>query len=135
MALETGNMRPFGIAPPQEQDVVDEKTVNTAVSVLEGMHEDEAIGDRGGMDDGRYRAFFHHPVGGEQALHQFGKIVGLRADIMNELLLVGNRLPDVILVCPVVGIPESGIDDAVLHVDQERLFAKVLVLGHLQQDR
>ena len=72
-------------------------------------------------------------VGGEQPLHQFGKIVGFRADIMNELLLVGNRLPDVILVCPVIRIPETGIDDAVLHVDQERLLAKILVLRHLQQ--
>ena len=84
------------------------------------------------MDNGRYRAFFHHPVGGEQALHQLGKIIGLRANIMNELLLVGNRLPDIILVRPVIGIPETGIDDAVLHIDQKRLFTKVLVLRHLQ---
>jgi len=85
------------------------------------------------MDSCRYRTFFHHPMRGEQAVHQLGKIIGLRANIMNELLLVGNRLPDVILARPEIGIPETGIDDAVLHVNQKRLFTKVPVLRHLQQ--
>lgn len=65
-------------------------------------------------------------MGGEQALHQFREIVGLRADIMNELFLVGNGLPDVVLVGSVVRVPEPGIDDAVLYVDQKRLLAKSL---------
>ncbi len=30
-------------------------------------------------------------------------------------------------------IPEPGIDDAIVHVDQERVFTKVPVLGHLQK--
>ena len=54
---------PFRDRAAQEQDIVDEKPVNTAVAILEGMHEDEAVGDGGGMDNGGYRTFFHHPGG------------------------------------------------------------------------
>jgi hypothetical protein len=35
---------------------------------------------------------------------------------MNELFLIGNRLPDVILGFSVIRIPETVIDDAVLDI-------------------
>lgn len=60
--------------------------------------------------------------------HQFREIFRSRADIVNELLLVGNRLPYVVLGGPVICVLEPGIDDTVLHVDQERLLTEILVL-------
>jgi len=107
--------------------------VDTTVSILKGVHEDKSVGDRGGMDHGRDRAVLHHEMGSEQAIHETCKILGLRADIMNELLLVGNRLPDVVLALTVIGIAKAGIDDAILDIDQQRLLTEISVLCHLQE--
>jgi Na+-transporting oxaloacetate decarboxylase beta subunit len=106
---------------------VNEKAVNTAVAVFKGMHEDEAIGDGGGMDNGGDLAFLHRLVGSEQAFHQFREIVGSRADIVNELPLVGNSLPYVVLGDPVICVLKPGIDEA----SKILLFCGMLLPGML----
>ena len=52
---------------------------------------------------------------------------------MNELFLIGNRLPDVILGFSVIRIPETVIDDAVLDVYEKRLFTKIPLLRRFQK--
>ncbi|MGW8186857.1 MAG: hypothetical protein ACWGNK_06310 [Desulfobacterales bacterium] len=43
---------------------------------------------------------------------------------MNELFLIGHRLPYIIQGRSVIRIPETGIDDAALDIDEKRLFTK-----------
>jgi hypothetical protein len=52
---------------------------------------------------------------------------------MDDLPLVGNRLTDVVLGTPVIRVLKAGVHDPVLHIDQEGLRTKILVLSHLQQ--
>lgn len=81
----------------------------------------------------RKNQFLPYPSRTALLIHQFREIVRAGADIINELFLVGNCLSDIVLTGPVIRVPEPGIDDAVLDVDQKRFLAKILVLGYLQQ--
>ena len=54
--------------PPEGQDIVDVEPVNSAVSTLEGMQENEPVRYRSGMDNSWQRTFFY-PVGGNESVH------------------------------------------------------------------
>ena len=55
---------------PSRKDVVDQESVDAAVTVLERMQKDESIRHDGGVDHGRHSSLVHPPVGGDQSLHQ-----------------------------------------------------------------
>jgi hypothetical protein len=49
---------------------------------------------------------------------------------INDLL---NRLPCIIWGRAVIRIPETGIDNAVLHVDEQQFFTEIPLLRHFQE--
>jgi hypothetical protein len=70
---------------------VNENLVDTAVAVLKGMHENESVGDGGGMGNGGDSAILHHLESSEEARHQFREVGRSRADMVNGLFLIGTQ--------------------------------------------
>ena len=97
------------------------------------MEENESVRHGGRVNHGGHASRFHSLVGGDQTFHQAGQVFRLRACEMDSLLLPGNRLADIVLVRPVVGCAESGIDNAVLQLDQPAFLAEVFTVRRMEQ--
>ena len=72
-------------------------------------------------------------VGFCQAVHKVGQVLRLRTYKVDSFLLPVDRLTDIILARPVIGIAESCIDNAVLNLDQLRFPTEVRLFRGLKQ--
>ena len=104
-----------------------------SIAILEWVKENESISYCGGMNNRGNTALVHTLVGSDQAFHQVGEIFRLRTREMDFLFLPDDRLADIVLVRPVVGLGKSWIDNAILQVDQFRLLAEIFAFSHLKQ--
>jgi len=85
------------------------------------------------MDDRRDFSLFHPFMRLEQSVHQALKIIRLWTDKMNDLLLIGSRLPDIILTNAIIAVLESRINDPVLKRYQPFFPAEILFFRKLQR--
>jgi hypothetical protein len=69
------------------ENVVDQESVNAPVSIFERVHEHEAVGDDGRMNDRMDRVRVHPLVRDEHALHERGEVRGLGGYEMDPLAL------------------------------------------------
>ena len=123
----------LGCEAPSGENVVDQKAVDSTIAVLERVQKNESIGDGGGVNHRGHVSGVHTLVGGYQAVHQVGQVLWFRTREVDRLLLPGDRLADIVLVRPVIGIAKSWIDNAILNLDQLRFSAEVLFFRHLKQ--
>ena len=77
----------------------------------------------------------HALVSGGQAVHEGAEVLRSGGHEVDPFVSRGDRLADVVLGAAIVGIAETGIDDAVLQLDQLPLGAEVLSLRESQQRR
>ena len=108
------------------KDVVDQKSMDATVPVLERMQKDESIRHGGGVDHGWDVTRIHPHVGRHQSVHPSNQVLGFWADKMDLLLLWPDSLSHVVLFGSIIGVAETRIDDAILHVEQTALVAEVL---------
>ncbi len=117
------------------ENVMNEETVNAAIAVLKGMHEDQAVPDDRRVDDGMNGRVGtpHSRVRGDHAFHQRGEVTRLGGDEMDALALPRDRFTDVVLVRPVVLVAEALVNRTVLEVDQRLFLKEVIPLGELEE--
>ena len=100
--------------------------MDSAVSIFKWVQENKTVGNGRRMDDRRDVAVFHPLVGVNQPIHQILQIIRLRTDKMDDLFLIGDRLPDIILSDPIITILEPGVDNPVLKRYQSLFLTKLL---------
>ncbi len=86
----------------------------SSVTVFKRMQENKTVGNCRCMDDWCDFTFFHPLVGFNQPGHQIWKVTRLWTDKMNDLLLISDRLPDIILTDAIIAVFESRVNDPVL---------------------
>src|SRR5215475_4501249 len=112
-----------------------EEAVNAAISIHEGMNEDEPESRSSG---GAHRmnstlGLEHAPGHGHPSVHQRGDVVGLGANEMNLFGKVWEGLTDINLDIPPVFLRVAGIDDGILQLDQGLLRGGIELVGPNQR--
>ena len=116
----------------QRKDIMYQESMDSSVSIFKRVQEYKTVGNRRCMDDRRNSSRFHPLMGFNQTCHQAGKVARLWTDEVYNLLLVSDRLPDVILAVPVIALFESRVNNPVLKLDQPFLLTEVLFFGKPQ---